>query len=173
MGHLNTLWISMKADPWRVWVRVRRIGQAWASCIMISLCCCTAHCLQQQHSFTAWAQITHTYTYVPCLWFSLRPYEDMALNMYRAHQSQRPATQGWNDLLFSSYKTILMFMSKVFNTAKQLSEAFAQIHSTCGMVNMGCLWFLTYLQRVFHSPHSIELLATLELIRAAVGQTGV
>ncbi len=73
----------------------------------------------------------------------------------------------------ASYKTILRLVSKVFHTARQLSKAFAQKHSTCGMVNMGCLWFLTYLQRVFHSPHSIELLATLELIRAAIGQTGV
>ncbi len=151
---------------------------------MISLCCYPAHCLQQQYSFTAWAQITHTYTYVPCLWFSLRPYEDIALKMYK-HIRAKDHYLGLKWLLThgrlilnailrsASYKTILRFVSKVFHTARQLSKAFAQKHSTCGMVNMGCLWFLTYLQRVFHSPHSIELLATLELIRAAIGQTGV
>lgn len=33
--------------------------------------------------------------------------------------------------------------------------------------------FLTYLQGVFHSSHPIELLSTLELVRAPIGQAGI
>lgn len=33
--------------------------------------------------------------------------------------------------------------------------------------------FLTYLQGIFHSSHPIELLSTLELIRAPIGQAGI
>jgi len=86
-GGLNT--VNQAGRPLKG-VCVQKLGQIWASCIMISLCCCMAHCLQQQHSFTQPEPLTHTLKpYVQCLWFFLRPFEELALNMYSAKDDSK------------------------------------------------------------------------------------
>lgn len=100
-------------------MRVRGIGQAWASCIMISLCCCTAHCLQQQCLFTQpeHKSLTHTLSLM-CHVFGFLSGHMKTWHINDSKHTRVAYSEGYFKICI--LKTILSLMLKVFNAAKQL-----------------------------------------------------